>query len=287
VDAAARRPWITASRLEADEWGLVLTAAGIAHRLEETPEGIALRVAPADVERAERELRAFAQEATGGTVGEPAPFGERRSHAGLAVAGLLASFYGVTGPRAAGRFWFAAGGASAERILGGEPWRAVTALTLHADAPHLLGNAVSAAVFVTALSRMVGPGITLWALLITGAAGNAANALAQGAPHSSVGASTALFGIIGCLVGLQIVRWRARPRARPWVPLAAGLALLAMLGTGRDADVTAHLFGFAAGLPLGMLAVPLAAHRPGRIVQLALALAAGAAVLACWALALG
>jgi hypothetical protein len=71
------------------------------------------------------------------------------------------------------------------------------------------------------------------------------------------------------------------------VPLAAGLALLAMLGTGRDADVTAHLFGFAAGLPLGMLAVPLAAHRPGRIVQLALALAAGAAVLACWALALG
>ena len=45
----------------------------------------------------------------------------------------LLAFFAVTGPRAAGADWFAAGASDAERVLHGEWWRTITALTLHAD----------------------------------------------------------------------------------------------------------------------------------------------------------
>jgi membrane associated rhomboid family serine protease len=283
------RAWTTRSERQADEWSLVLTAAGIPHRIETSPEGFEVHVAPADEGRLERELEAFTRETPTGP-GEIDPgIGSRRSRAGFIAAGLLLGFHLLTGPRSAAREWFRTGSASAERILAGETWRTVTALTLHADAAHVIANSVSAAVFVTELARIVGPGVAAWVLLLSGTAGNALTAVARGAPHASVGASTALFGALGCLAALQAVRWRNRPRPRyrPWVPVAAGAALLAMLGTGRDADVAAHLFGFAAGLPLGVLTARLAATPPAASVQRVLVLAAAGVVVACWGLAFG
>jgi len=245
-------------------------------------------VAADDRPRVERELEAFVREASSAYPDTDTPIAHRRSYAGLLLAFLLAGFHLVTGPRDAARVWFSAGSASAERIVAGEVWRTITALTLHADAAHVLANAVSAAVFVTELSRIVGPGVAAWILLLTGALGNALTALARGTPHTSVGASTALFGAIGWLAGLQAARWRrrTRPRHRPWVPVAAGAALLAMLGSGPETDVAAHLLGFAVGLPLGALTVPLARRPPGPAAQRGLALAALAVVVACWGLAL-
>lgn len=283
-----RSSWITRSESEAEDWSLVLTAAGIPHRIEETPEGFEVRGAPGDAARLERELEAFVRETSTAPGEAEVPIGDRRSHAGLITAILLVGFYVVTGPRDAARTWFRVGSASAEKILAGEAWRTVTSLTLHADAAHIIANAVSCAVFATELSRIVGPGVAAWVLLITGTAGNALTAFVRGAPHDSVGASTALFGAIGALAGLQTARWRrrARPRYRPWVPVAAGAALLAMLGSGPDADVAAHLFGFAAGLPVGAFTARLAVRPPGPLVQRSLALAAGGVVVACWGLAL-
>ncbi len=285
-----RNVWITRREKEADDWSLALTAAGIPHHIEETSEGFEVQVAPGDRARLDRELEAFVRETSSAIEEGQAPIEPRRSLAGIVLAGLLIGFYVWTGPRsAAGPLgWFGAGSASAERILGGEAWRTVTALTLHADAAHVVANAASAAVFVTELARIVGPGVAAWVLLLTGAGGNALTAAVRGAPHGSVGASTALFGAIGCLAAMQAARWRRRPRPRyrPWVPVAAGAALLAMLGSGRDADVAAHLFGFAVGLVLGMFTARIAAGPPAPPIQRALALAAAAVVVACWGLAL-
>src|SRR4029453_17518927 len=81
--------------------------------------------------------------------------------------------------------------------------------------------------------------------------------------HSTIGASTAVFGALGMLVAWELVdRWRT-PRSRGWwqlvVPLGGGLALLAYLGAGDErggrVDYMAHLWGFIAGLGLcGILA---------------------------------
>lgn len=281
-------PRIAHSRGQADDWSLVLTAAGIAHRLERTAEGWALHVAWRDEERVDRHLEAYRQE----SAARLQPDVERpeygRSHAGFALAGALVLFYLVTGPREASVSWFRAGSASADLILAGELWRTVTALTLHADAAHIMGNAASCAIFVTALSRLLGPGIAAWLLLLAGGLGNGVTAIAHASRHSAVGASTALFGAVGSLAGIQFVTWRRRVTrtARAWVPLAAGLALLAMLGTGQNADIAAHFFGFVAGTGLGVLTARGLGRPPGPLVQWPLALAATGTVLACWGIAL-
>ena len=40
---------------------------------------------------------------------------------------------------------------------------------------------------------------------------------------------------------------------KAWLPIAGGLALLSFLGTGLHSDLTAHLFGFVAGVCLGLI----------------------------------
>jgi len=74
------------------------------------------------------------------------------------------------------------------------------------------------------------------------------------------------------------------------VPVAAGLALLAMLGAeGQDTDLLAHAFGFAAGLGLGLPAGLVLRGRPapGRLAGLLLGLAAAGISGLAWFLALG
>lgn len=277
--------WTARTRTQADEWALVLTAAEIPHRIESSGEGWVVHVPWSDRQRAARELDAFRHESAGAAEDSAALPEHRGAGIGVLVAALMVAFHLVTGPRDGTVTWFRAGSATADRIVAGEYWRAVTALTLHADAGHVIANAASSAVFLTALCGVLGAGVALWVALGAGIAGNLATAVAYGAHHSAVGASTALFGAVGALAGCQFARLGQRRRRR-WLPIAAGLALLAMLGTAPGADIAAHLFGCLSGMALG-LGAGLAGARPrGAVAQAALALAAGTVIVACWGLAL-
>src|SRR5262249_21180296 len=151
---------------------------------------------------------------------------------GAYVALVLIGFFAITGSRADGSEPFRRGSADAARTMAGEWWRAVTALTLHADATHVLGNALASALLVTAVCQQLGPGVGLWLLLLAGAGGNAITAAVHRAGHVSVGASTAMFGAIGILAGLRIAapgRLGSAPRqggglgaAPPRLPAPAG-----------------------------------------------------------------
>src|SRR5262249_44573378 len=205
---------------------------------------------------------------------------------GAVVALLLIGFFAITGPRAARSPWFEHGSADATRMMAGEWWRAITALTLHADAPHLAGNAVATVVLMTAVCWRLGPGGGLWRLLRGGAGGTAITAAVHGGDHVSVGASTANFGAIGILAALRIIAGRAGVGGRKsWVVIAASLALLALLGTGPHADLLAHLFGFLVGGGLGLTVALTIRRVPSAPVQWLLAAAAGAAVVGAWRLA--
>src|SRR5207244_1079345 len=133
--------------------------------------------------------------------------------------------------------------------------------------------------------RALGPGLGAALVVVSGAGGDVLDALLRGAPHSAVGASTAVFGAVGLLGGLQFGRERRRSGA--WLPLAGSLALLAMPGSDREADIAADLFGLLVGGVLGVAAALLVARPPGRPVQWALGGAAMALVLGCWVMALG
>jgi membrane associated rhomboid family serine protease len=204
------------------------------------------------------------------------------------MAALLVLAYAWTGPRAEGGVAFRAGGADADRILSGEVWRAATALTLHADLSHLVANATAGAFLATAVCRTLGGGLGAFLIVAAGAAGNLLNATLNGPPHVSVGASTAVLGAVGLLSGLAFVRTRRarRGRGRAWLPLAAGLALLGMLGADPHTDLGAHLCGFVVGVALGALCGWTLPVVPGRGVQRVLATAALAVVVVSWWLAL-
>jgi membrane associated rhomboid family serine protease len=182
------------------------------------------------------------------------------------------------------------GNAQAGRILDGEWWRSVTALTLHANLPHALSNAVALAVFFGAASGQIGVGATSLLVLLAGAGGNLANAFLRGGLHTSVGASTAIFAAVGLLGSLAIFQryQNAASRRRAWVAIAAALALLGMLGTGGGrVDVVAHLLGFVTGSVLG---VPMALMCPDllpRLVQWLCGSATIGVLVLCWTLALG
>ena len=113
--------------------------------------------------------------------------------------------------------------------------------------------------------------------------GNLATAGVARTGYFSIGASTAVFGALGGLTALQLVS----RRRKGWITIGAGVALLAMLGTGEKSDLLAHLFGFLAGAGLGLFAGLWQREAPVRSWrQPALALAALLPLAAAWALAL-
>ena len=146
-------------------------------------------------------------------------------------------------------------GSSAGLVVNGEWYRCATALLLHADSLHLAGNLVGMAIFATAVCSITGWGVGWLLILASGISGNLINAYAYGYGHSSIGASTAVFGALGLLSSYQFLKKIHTPFSRFQVllPLGAGLALLAFLGSSSHTDIMAHLFGFLSGVALGLV----------------------------------
>ncbi len=276
----------TANPTQAGDWALVLAAAGIGYRLEEREGRFVLSVASSDTPAAAAALTAFDAEGPARPA-PPAPDAGRSALGVLSALGLGAMYY-VAGPGEAHSRWVQAGAAVADRIAAGEWWRAITALTLHADVLHLAGNVVACLIFVSAVGRWLGGGLGALAILLAAAGANLLTAAVHRTAFSSLGASTATFAALGLCAGLQVVR-RLRGemrRAYAWVPLGAGLGLYAMLGVGPGADTYAHLFGLGLGALIGSGAAVGNIRAPRTTAQMLLGAAALAAVASAWVLAL-
>lgn len=276
----------------AEGWSFVLEAVGVPHDVVAMDGRWLVCVPPAMAARALGVLAAHdrdVREEAAARESAPPDVGPSLAGVGTAVALLL--FFLLTGGRGGGDLggWFRAGSAVAERIVAGEWWRAITALTLHADVMHVAGNGVACVVFVAALGRWLRSGPALLLTVLAGAGGNLLTAWAYGSHHDSVGASTATFGALGLLGGLQAMRWRRGPRLgkrRALTAIAAALGVFAMLGVGERTDVLAHLFGLLVGIALGLVtgkvrARPVSPAAGWAALALALGLVTGA-----WALAL-
>lgn len=194
----------------------------------------------------------------------------------MACLVLFFWFYSRTYPAWAlfPRLWVERGSAEAWAILDGQWWRVFTALTLHADGAHVVGNAVIGGVFIWLASRRLGSGLAWFLTILGGGIGNFINAMALAPPHNAIGFSTASFAAAGILAGIAPFgigggthglglngRSTSSLGKRSYhfirsamIPVAAGLGLLAMLGAGEDTDLGAHLFGFLTGLTLGGIA---------------------------------
>jgi membrane associated rhomboid family serine protease len=278
VVALARR------QREADERVLVLQSEGLDALARRGPEGWRVETPAAEAERGRALLAAWERENRPVPAPPLPPLRPFPWNAAALLALALLGFFAETGPREGGSDWFARGAAEAARIRGGEWWRATTALTLHADAGHLLGNLLAGTLFGGTLAQRFGGGIALALLVAAGTFGNLANAWLHARAHSSVGASTAVFAAVGALAADALVQKRV-PRGGRLAPLGAGLGILAMLGTSERADVWAHVFGLAAGAALGLPLARAVAEAPPPAWQTLSGALAIAAVCGAWWLA--
>jgi rhomboid protease GluP len=177
--------------------------------------------------------------------------------------------WGLQRSLAFGFDWEALGRNEVAAVRDGQWWRAVTALTLHADVPHLVGNLVFGAGFGFLVGQLLGNGLGWLAILTAGSLGNLAGAWIRPLHQSSLGASTAVFAAIGVLVAaaLRLAGRADRGRLQRWAPLPLGLALLGYLGTaGERTDLLAHVLGLLTGIILGLPLTRPERPRPGRAV---------------------
>jgi rhomboid protease GluP len=282
---------------KAREWALVLQSSELWHLVRHTSAGWVLLVRDADYALAASSIDRYESE---NRDWPPRVTRERPRHPpsmvpAVAFAALALFFFLVTGPASAGGRWFQRG--TAVLVVSAEPWRAITALTLHADSAHVLGNVISGTVFSSAVQRRLGPGGGALAVVASGALGNFANALwhhGMGGEHASIGASTAVFGAIGLLAATQVVLDRAhhdggqRRLLQVIAPLVGGLALLGALGASPRADLGAHQFGFLAGTGIGVFSGVALRGKPASRrswLQVTLGAVAAAIVLGAWRLA--
>jgi membrane associated rhomboid family serine protease len=167
----------------------------------------------------------------------------------------------------------------------------MTGLTLHADLVHLLGNCFLGGFLLHFYFLLLGNGLGLFALLTSAILANYINVLAHGPGHHSVGFSTAIFAVIGILCALNYRHYRFTRPERLLLPIMAGAAMLAMLGSGDETgrtDLGAHLFGLLTGLCagtfLGLERIFGLRHNAG--LQLILSLLSLAVILLGWEIAL-
>lgn len=271
-------------------WSLVLEARFIPYLVDEGPEGGRLLAPKWALATAQEEVRLFREENRNWP---PPPPAVRPVHhntlATLSVLLLLGTFHNIINLRIFPAIDFRAiGTADSTKIAAGEVWRAITALTLHAGAEHLAGNMAIGGIFIILLCRELGSGTAWLIILASGVFGNLVNAIVQTSQHLSIGASTAIFGALGALSALSIARHSGDIRKHWTIPAAAGLALLAVLGTeGKNTDLGAHLFGFLSGAVFGF-AAEVSTRKlgsPGTAVNLLLASACATIVIAAWLIA--
>ena len=303
-----------------DDWILVLTAKKISYRYFPSGRFPRLYVPPVQEGAALHEIRAFEAE-------RPVPIfmPPVRDNVGGVLFFLLIllcwhalrwNWFGIALPSPPfpddAKAWASAFGMDMYRFrVLHELWRAITALTLHADDSHLFSNLGFGLLFLIPLCRRAGLGLGIALTLLAGIFGNACNSLFKAANVTSIGFSTALFGAVGALCALTAAdifrhmrRFAHLPQAadvsvfsltrRLLLPVAAGLALLGFLGGGGEAktDYSAHILGFFCGVLTTLAALPLEGRifvlSPSRQqrVQAALLLAAFSLLASAWVYAL-
>jgi len=248
---------------EAYDHGLVALAMGESIRVEagEQPGQFDLQAEAAAAPKISAEITEYEKEANQAALPPIIPSNWAKHPAGwlyvlVWAATLISIFYlQAKDPTLTDR------GASSSigLITHGEWWRPFTALFLHGDGPHIVGNLASGTVFGILVAKSLGP-LKGWILiLLSGAAGNAITSLiTYPEAFTSIGASTAVFGALGILSGTGIIENIRESVRMPWVrvtaPLLAGVILLGWLGgaaPGSNTDVFGHVFGFSAGVLSG------------------------------------
>lgn len=142
-------------------------------------------------------------------------------------------------------------------VAGGGAWRLVSSVFLHSGAVHLGLNMLSLYFLGSFVETAFGRGRFLAVYLLSGLSGGLAYLYFGGFDVPAVGASGAIFGLLGAILGYSLRRgtfsWQ-NPVIRQLLIL---LAINVYLGISiAGVSNTAHMGGLAGGLLFGFLVAP-------------------------------
>ncbi len=247
---------------EAYDHGLVILAMGEACRVAETqtPGQFELQAEPAPAPQISAELDLYGLETALATKAPPVKSDWARHSPGVWCCAIwMAALIAVFNWQGEDASLVEKAASSSVGLIGrGEWWRPFTALFLHADLPHLVGNLAGGSIFAMLVSKIIGPLRAWLMILMCGTLGNCFTAwMHYPESYISLGASTAVFAALGILSGHGFGEMFRERESLPWAritaPALAGVVLLGWLGSGNgtNTDVMGHVFGFGSGLVAG------------------------------------
>jgi len=256
---------------EAHRAALSLLAMGIDAEVQRAPGGARWQVSVAENEAVA--ALPLLQDSLGADLIQPAPapspalpgvagagiWTREAAASSIAIAAVcVAVHWHVHGgeaptPRSA---MLAAGAVAPWLVREGEWWRLGSAVFLHFDLKHLLGN-ISALLFLgPPLASQIGHARTIVLFVAAGVAGNLTSQLIGNEAAIKAGASGGVCGLLGALAGVALATMAtasdARERRPAWQTLGALVALFGMIvGFEPGRDHYAHVGGLVTGILLG------------------------------------
>lgn len=156
-----------------------------------------------------------------------------------------------------------AGALARQRVLQGEVWRLASALFLHGSPGHLVGNALVLFIVGMACEHAFGPLQMAVIFFLTGICGSLLSMAFH--PGPSIGASGAVFGVLGC-VGMFFYRHHRavmlRDKRIGFVLLAWAVYQILTGLANPFIDNLAHIGGFVSGMLAAWVLWPRLVPRP-------------------------
>ena len=248
-----------ASHHQAMDWSLVLVSQGIESVIDHNAEGgtWGIIVRDHDWARAVDAIRQYHDENSGQTWRSDLPWTglifDWRCVPWLLIPVVLYAFetVGSVALRSVGMM-------NGLAVKGGEWWRLLTAVTLHADLGHLAANLVTGFLLLGLTMGAFGPGLGLTTSLLAGVIGNLAGLAVYPDRYHGLGASGMIMGCLGVLSAqsVALLRHGLSHRQLAGRGVLAGCLLLVLLGFSpeENTDIVAHVAGFLAGGVLGAAA---------------------------------
>lgn len=156
---------------------------------------------------------------------------------------------------------FIFGAGSNALISDGQWWRFITPMFLHAGLVHLLFNMFSLYLFGPELEKLAGRVRFLTIYFMAGLFGTVATFLLQEPGYVHVGASGAIYGLLGAFGALVYYARKALPQLRQII-LPIIIISIVMTFVSPNINITAHLSGLAVGFLIG-----LSYFHPKRIIS--------------------
>ena len=139
-------------------------------------------------------------------------------------------------------------------VEGGEWYRLLTACFIHSGIDHLAGNMIALGVYGYRLESRLGHVRMLLLYLAAGLASTAGSLFLNhylGDDFFSIGASGAIFGVLGALIAV-LIREGGRQDGVGLAQLVAAAVIMIVIGLSNEhVDQFGHLFGLLAGFLLG------------------------------------